>query len=76
MLKQTISLQILERLSSRNFTWSILEYFDQYNLKIHGQHHFNSKALFDLLKPKHCSCMHLPPIECKSLYNKSIMHEL
>ena len=27
LLKQTISLQIFSRLSSTNFTWSILEYF-------------------------------------------------
>ena len=28
MLRQTISLQIFERLSSTNFTWSILQYLD------------------------------------------------
>ena len=28
--KQTISLQIFKRLSSANFTWSILEYLDRY----------------------------------------------
>ena len=28
MLKQTISLQIFQRLSSTNFTWTILEYLD------------------------------------------------
>ena len=31
-VKQTISLQILQRLSSTNFTWSILEYFAPYVL--------------------------------------------
>ena len=31
-VKQTISLQILQRLSSTNFTWSILEYFASYVL--------------------------------------------
>ena len=31
MLRQTISLQIFWRLSSTNFTWSILEYLDAYS---------------------------------------------
>ena len=30
MPKQTISFQIFERLSSTNFTWSILEYLDPF----------------------------------------------
>ena len=31
MLRQTISLQIFQRLSYKNFAWSILEYFDPYD---------------------------------------------
>ena len=30
LLKQTMSLQIFQRLSSTNFTWSTLEYLDSY----------------------------------------------
>ena len=30
MLRQTMSLQIFQRLSSTNFTWSFLKYLDPY----------------------------------------------
>ena len=33
-LKQTVLLQIFYRLSSTNFNWSILEYFDSYYMTI------------------------------------------
>ena len=34
LLKQTMSLQIFQRLCSTNFTWSIIEYHDPYYIAI------------------------------------------
>ena len=39
MPRQTISLQIFERLSSPDFTWLILEYLHPYNQQVKQNHH-------------------------------------
>ena len=46
-LKQTISLQIFYKLSSTNFTWSILEYFVPYMIHIQS---FSFASNFTKLK--------------------------
>ena len=55
LLKQAMSLQIFQRLSSTNFTWSILEYLIPYNVR-DGIHYLPGKLIFNFFTTSKSLC--------------------